>query len=138
MTDSFLSENQVYLDFFLFLFYLFLIRKCKFHNEAVWIMWGWDFIKSKSECMDLCIPFFSVCIDSRWYEICFLFCLYYTLNLDPFLPREFTNVKQLPIHFISFQRLFSSNKTQQQIWSSEKNVKRKKYVSYKHHDKRKD
>ena len=37
------------------------------------------------------------------YEICFLFCLYYTLNLDPFLPREFTNVKQLPIQFISFQ-----------------------------------
>ena len=76
--------------------------------------------------MDLCIPFFSVCIDSRWYEICFLFCLYYTLNLDPFLPREFTNVKQLPIHFISFQRLFSSNKTQQQIWSSEKMLREKK------------
>ena len=101
----------------------FLISLINVNFSLNWNSWDYadaqSFLKSKSECMDLCIPFFSVCIDSRWYEICFLFCLYYTLNLDPFLPREFTNVKQLPIHFISFQRLFSSNKTQQQIWSAQ-------------------
>ena len=49
------------------------------------------------------IPFYISLYRQQMYEICFLFCLYYTLNLDRSLPPEFTNVKQLPntLYFFS-------------------------------------
>ena len=56
--------------------------------------------------------FLNVWCIERSIEICFLFYLYYTLNLDRSLPAEFTNVKQPAILF------YFLSKTLLQIYST--------------------